>query len=156
MDLVPISFKCNMKKYVLATFQEQLDGHETGLNAISVPDWIQNRKDYLKSGRGSNVPQEEVRELYRKQLKNDNPTWSNTQIEKELALLAALHEPDLVAGGFNVIGKLGSRYINSSIGSQWRTNVDVLEEAVENIRPKEDKKKRRINVKLTAVKFTPP
>ena len=35
-----------------------------------------------------------------------------------------------MAGGFNVIGKLGSRYINSSIGSQWRTNVDVLEEAV--------------------------
>lgn len=153
MPVVPISFNVNTLKYVQSVYDQQLKGQESGLNAISVTDWEKNRATYATSGRGSAIPQEEVREIYRKDLKAKGKT--DTEIEDELERLAALHEPDLVAGGFNVIGKLGSRYINSSIGSQWRTNVLLLEAGVGNIKPAADKVKYRINVKLTSKPFTP-
>ncbi|HEY0320033.1 MAG TPA: polymorphic toxin type 15 domain-containing protein [Pyrinomonadaceae bacterium] len=152
MPLVPISFDCNTLKYVQSVYNQQLAGQEAGLNALSVPDWERNRMEYDKNGRGSAVPQEEIREAYRKDLRARGKT--EAQVEAEMERLAALHEPDLVAGGFNVIGKLGSRYINSSIGSQWRTKVLLIKSAVDKL-SNEDKLKRRINVKLTSVAFTP-
>ncbi|QWW71203.1 DUF4157 domain-containing protein [Rhizobium sp. WYJ-E13] len=151
MKQVSIDFKCNTGKYILSVYSQQLKGQEDGLNVISVKDWKDNRKSYDASGRGSSVPQEEVRELYRKDLKSRNMT--PTEIEFQLARLAALHEPDLVAGGFNTIAKLGSRYINSSIGSQWKTKVEDIETGVKAI-DKKDWPKQRINVKLQAVAFT--
>lgn len=153
MPVVPITFNCNTLKYVQSVYDQQLAGQESGLNAISVVDWQKNRDAYVSSGRGTSVPQEEVRDLYRKDLKAKGKT--DAEIEYELERLAALHEPDLVAGGFNVIGKLGSRYINSSIGSQWRTNVLLLKAGVDNIKPDTEKAKYRINVKLTSKAFTP-
>jgi hypothetical protein len=150
MPVVPIEFLCNTLKYVEAVFKQQLSGQEAGLNTISVVDWEKNRAEYDKSGRGSGVPQEEVRELYRKDLAARGKTPD--EIEAEMERLAALHEPDLVAGGFNVIGKLGSRYINSSIGSQWRTRVTLIKDEVAKL--KEDKPKKRINVKLTVKAVT--
>lgn len=147
-----IEFRCNTRKYIPSVFDQQLKGQEAGLNAISVPDWLQNRRNYDKSGRGSAVPQEEARATYRRDLEAQGKT--PTEIEATLERLAALHEPDLVAGGFNVISKLGSRYINSSIGSQWRTNVTRLESAVGRI-PEEDRPTKRINVLLTTVQFSP-
>jgi len=160
MPLVPITFDCNLDKYVQSVFEEQLKGHETGLNAISVVDWEKNRLEYDKSGRGTAVPQEEVRELYRKQLRaqkkqpNQTAAELDSLVEAEMERLAALHEPDLVAGGFNVISKLGSRYVNSSIGSQWRTKVLLIKAVVDKI-PKGEKPQRRINVKLTSRPITP-
>ena len=149
MKAVPIDFMCNTNKYVLSVFKKQLKGQADGLNAISVADWEANRATYVTSGRGSNVPQEEVRDAYAKDMKAQGKT--KKEIELTLARLAALHEPDLVAGGFNVISKLGSRYINSSIGSQWKDKVKVLETAVNSL-SKTDRAKKRINVVLKAVK----
>jgi hypothetical protein len=149
---VAIPFDCNTKKYVKATFDAQLKGQEAGLNAISVADWVKNRQKYDDLGRGSSVPQEEVRELYKQQLKAQGK--DDDQIELEMARLAALHEPDLVAGGFNVIGKLGSRYINSSIGSQWKTRVGKIHERVDPMND-EQKATLRINVSLTSKEITP-
>jgi Novel toxin 15 len=149
-----IVFKCNTTKFTKAVFDEQLVGQQEGLNKISIVDWKKNRKAYDKSGRGSNVPQEETRELYRKDLEGRKPKLTAKEIEAELKLLAALHEPDLVAGGFNVIGKLGSRYVNSSIGSQWKNKVEDLEAGVKAV-PKKDHKKHTINVILTSTVFKP-
>ena len=154
MKLVSIPFDCNLNKYVLATYQAQLDGQAAGLNVISVTDWLKNRAAYADQGRGSGIPQDEVRDLYRKDLAARKPKKTAQEIEDELERLAALHEPDLVAGGFNLIAKLGSRYINSSIGSQWRTKVTKLQDEV-NALDKKDKPKLRINVTLTAKGYTP-
>jgi type VI secretion system secreted protein VgrG len=33
--------------------------------------------------------------------------------------LAALHEPDMVAGGSKSVSGIGNKAVNSSIGSQW-------------------------------------
>ena len=49
--------------------------------------------------------------------------------------MAALHDPDQVAGGFyNHITGMGDRGINSSIGSQWGLgNADQLARYVDNL-----------------------
>lgn len=154
MPETKIEFKCNTTKFTKTLFDEQLVGQQDGLNKISIEHWKKNREKYDQSGRGSNVPQEETRELYRKDLESRTPELTAEEIKMELKLLAALHEPDLVAGGFNVIGKLGSRYINSSIGSQWKGKVKDLEKAVKAVDEK-DHAKRRINVRLTSTAFKP-
>ena len=151
MPVVTVPFKCNLIKYDQSVYDAQLKGQETGLNALSVVDWEKNRADYDKNGRGSSVPQEEIREQYKKDLAKQGK--SDQQIQDVMERLAALHEPDLVAGGFNVISKLGSRYINSSIGSQWKTNVDIIHAGVNKLGA--DKPKYRINVSLTSTAFTP-
>jgi hypothetical protein len=145
-----IQFRCNTLKYVEATYQAQLDGQAAGLNVISCTDWLANRAA-LSGGRGSGVPQDEVRAEYRKTLALQGK--KPPEIDDIMERLAALHEPDLVAGGFNVVGRLGSRYINSSIGSQWRTLVTPLQTLVQNLKP--SPANFRINVKLKAVPFTP-
>lgn len=152
MPAVSIEFDCNALKYVQTAYDQQLKGQESGLNAISVEDWMKNRAAYEAKGRGTAVPQQEVRDLYKKQLEDQGKTPE--AIKAELELLAALHEPDLVAGGFNVIGKLGSRYINSSIGSQWRTRVTRITEGVGKLK-EDEKPKKRINVNLTSKVVTP-
>lgn len=44
---------------------------------------------------------------------------------------AVLHNPDSVAGGkYNNISGLGNSRVNSSIGSQWRSRVEGIENQV--------------------------
>lgn len=145
------AFQCNVNKYVLSVYTEQLKGQEEGLNRISVADWLKNRANVLRLP----GPQEEARAAYRKDLEARIPQLTPVQIDEEMSRLAALHEPDLVAGGFNVIAKLGSRYINSSIGAQWPSRVGALEANVKAIKD-EEKPNLRMNVKLSCVAFTPP
>jgi hypothetical protein len=47
--------------------------------------------------------------------------------------LAALHGPDLIAGGKDVISRLGDFGINSSLGSQWKTRVGELDEIADQL-----------------------
>ena len=68
---------------------------------------------------------------------------------------AVLHEPDQIAGGDpeNITG-LGDKRVNSSIGTQWKTRADVLENAVKSYitdkkLPKENLDKTYLNVKLS-------
>lgn len=46
------------------------------------------------------------------------------QASEWLETKAALHNPDQIAGGrANIIGGLGDKRVNSSIGSQWKYNI---------------------------------
>ena len=150
--VVAPAFQCNVNKYVPTVYAEQLKGQERGLNKISVVDWLKNRANYERLA----GPQEEARAAYRQDLAARIPKLSDAQIEDEMSRLAALHEPDLVAGGFNVISKLGSRYINSSIGSQWKTRAATLETHVKATIKEADRPNFRMNVTLTSTPFTPP
>jgi hypothetical protein len=146
---VKIDFGCSAK-YDLSEYQEQLDGQAAGLNELPVDKWHKNRKDYLAKGRPAEAAalQEEARQDLRDQLKVQGK--SKAEIDAALLKLAALHEPDLVAGGRITIKKLGSRFINSSIGSQWRTKVQDLDDAVRAI-PTAKRSEYLMNVKLKAV-----
>jgi Novel toxin 15 len=147
---VPVTFTCNTKKYDPGEYDAQLKGQEAGLNAIPVDEWAKNRQNYKDKGRPveSGAAQEAARELVRQELRDMGK--SDKEIETEMAKLAALHEPDMVAGGRISIKKLGSRFINSSIGSQWRTKVKDLDDAVKAI-PEAERPKFTMNVKLTKV-----
>jgi hypothetical protein len=150
IPLVSIDFKCNTAKYDKAEYQGQLDGQAGGLNVMPVSDWAGRRQEYRDKGRPAEAAalQEAARQLHREEL--EKLGWKGPAIEKEMAKLAALHEPDLVAGGKFTIAKLGNRFINSSIGSQWRTKVKDLDDAVKAYSAA-DLPKYRINVKLKAV-----
>jgi hypothetical protein len=66
---------------------------------------------------------------------------------------AALHDPDQIAGGDPTkIKKLGSKNINSSIGSQWKTNVKELDDAVSKV-PAKRRPKLNMNVALKMKKI---
>ncbi|MEZ5508237.1 MAG: polymorphic toxin type 15 domain-containing protein, partial [Gammaproteobacteria bacterium] len=53
------------------------------------------------------VPESEAKKLARE------------QADKQMEQLAALHNPDLIAGGKDEIGRIGNKGVNSSIGAQW-------------------------------------
>ena len=63
--------------------------------------------------------------------------------------LAALHHPDMVAAGKDVIADFGDRNINSRIGAQWKTQgrVDSLDEAARRI-PSTERGAMKMNAKL--------
>ncbi len=148
MSQVQVRFVCNTSKYDAGEYQSQLTGQETGLNALRVDEWVANRARYEAQGRPAEAgaAQEAARELVREELRAQNKT--EDEIRRHLAELAALHEPDLIAGGRITTRKLGSRFINSSIGSQWRTRVGIIQAAVNDIRSS-DRARMRMNVRLT-------
>lgn len=47
--------------------------------------------------------------------------------------LAGLHNPDLSAGGKDVIADFGDRQVNSSIGPQWKNKIQNLKKEAENV-----------------------
>lgn len=52
-------------------------------------------------------------------------------VEKKMKTLAALHNPDLIGGGKDIINDFGDRQVNSSIGPQWKSRVKMIDEAVQ-------------------------
>lgn len=75
------------------------------------------------------------------------------QAQKWLDTQAALHNPDQVAGGnASNIGGVGDKVINSSIGSQWRYRIDVIDENIQKIAEtmsEVERKSTYLNVNLT-------
>jgi hypothetical protein len=65
--------------------------------------------------------------------------------------LAALHEPDMIAGGADIVTELGDKSVNSSIGSQWKTRVGVLDDAVRSV-PGREQASTMMNVNLPLCK----
>jgi hypothetical protein len=61
--------------------------------------------------------------------------------------IAALNEPDMIAGGKDAVTNMGDRNVNSSIGNQWRSRVSSLDDAVNKIDPV-DAERTKMNVKL--------
>lgn len=79
----------------------------------------------------------------------------------QMKTLAALHNPDMVAGGVNVITDMGDRQVNSTIGGQWKspikgqpaepTRVQQLDTAATNV-PVGERSTTRMNAKLERCK----
>jgi Novel toxin 15 len=122
-------------------FYEQLKGQEAGLNKMTVGEYLENRARFEQIGRGTGAAQEAARERLTDQinksvlgsLERDGIVGKQA---KELAAaktkeimgsLAALHDPDMVAGGRDQIAKIGDRSVNSSLGSQWGKEGRIAE-----------------------------
>lgn len=69
------------------------------------------------------------------------------QVGRTLGCLSSLHNPDMIAGGKDVVTAMGDRGVNSSIESQWRTKMDELDKAAKSV-PESNRDKTKMNVKL--------
>jgi hypothetical protein len=149
-------------------FDRQLKGQESGINSMTVEEYIKGRDafDAKDVVRNPTLARQE-RAAYQQDLERDLAReyqangLSIREAEKratydaieKMKLLAALHTPDMVAGGKDVIGDFGNRNINSRIGAQWKrggrlTDLDKAANAV----PASIRGTTKMNVKLERCK----
>jgi hypothetical protein len=162
MKKVGVTFECDTNEFDLVEYQDQLSGQQAGLNKLKVNHWAANRAAYIaraKAGGSGRDPkgataqrkfreQERTRLIAEKIAAGVKPKQAEKEVAAFMKTQAALHDPDQIAGGDPTkIKKLGSKYINSSIGSQWKTNVTELDDAVAKI-PAKRRPKLHMNVQL--------
>jgi hypothetical protein len=129
-------------------FSKQLGRQEAALNKLTVKEYLDARTFFDDNKRkGTGAAQRKARADYKSQLiqklrsqykKEKMPAGQiNAAAERDAAAkmknLAALHEPDMIAGGGDVVHGLGDKYVNSSIGSQWKSRVESLDTAAKKI-----------------------
>lgn len=115
---------------------------QDGLNDLTVQEYFDNRERYLKEGRskeGSKAQkaarkkalEDKTRELI---LSGDTPDVAEKKAKEWMKEQAALHDPDQIAGGDPTkISGMGDRRVNSSLGSQWKTRIDAMDEQIRKL-----------------------
>ncbi|WP_425628479.1 polymorphic toxin type 15 domain-containing protein [Vibrio neptunius] len=115
-------------------FARQLKHQEAGLNDLTVGEYIENRNRYEKMRRAkTGMAQDESRNQFSEKLNMSllaNYKLKLTPREAKKAAkkrtyeimdnLAALHDPDMIAGGKDKVNRMGNKQVNASIGAQWR------------------------------------
>ncbi|EIZ1172126.1 hypothetical protein MOV00_002267, partial [Vibrio vulnificus] len=147
--------KDNIKSFE-QNYARQLKHQENGLNDLTIGEYLENRERYRNIKRkGTGSAQTDFREsfesdLYQSLHKSYLKTKSIIEAEKLalqrteeiMANLAALHDPDMIAGGADKVSRMGRKNVNSSIGPQWdkapagsakdaKTRVQLIDEQVE-------------------------
>lgn len=111
-------------------YYRQLKDQEKGLNGLTIDEYLAGREAYKKNGRGAGVSQaatrrgyqneilNSLRESYQKQGKSrkEAKTLANERTKAIMKELDALHNPDMIAGGKDITGRLGRGDVNRSIG----------------------------------------
>lgn len=149
-------------------FDRQLAGQEAGINNMTVEEYIKGREafDAKEVVRDPQVALK-AREEYRRTLeKNARREYRNSglsrveageraakEADEKMKALAALHNPDMVAGGKDVISDFGNPNINKRIGAQWRRGgrLRELDEAAKAI-PASMRGNTKMNAKLERCK----
>ena len=157
---IEVNFNRNVK-HDSEEFTRQLKDQEKGINDLTADEYLKNRERYIAEGRAieGNAAQkmarqealkDKIAELRKQGLSRAEGTKQATEW---LETKAALHNPDQIAGGrADIIGGLGDKRVNSSLGSQWKYRIDVVDEQIwevaKNMTP-EQLKNTYLNVKLT-------
>ena len=149
--------------------RKQLQMQQDGINNMTIFEWLKNRENFKKHGRNpkSKKIQEDFRDGYRNAkideyllLYEDMDIKTiEAMVDSELEGLAALHNPDQIAGGYaDVVTQMGDKRINSSIGSQWGSiekgrSLNIENELLKLIAgpppiTEEEQKKIKMNVNL--------
>ncbi|UFI44597.1 DUF6861 domain-containing protein [Pseudomonas savastanoi] len=141
----------------IGEFERQLKGQEDGLNRLTVDEYLENIANPIKRSKAAAT-------MARKKLQTDlqqrfQDEFSHTmdvldaedaaikKTKEVMSSLAGLHNPDLSAGGKDVIADFGDKQVNSSIGPQWRNKIQNLKKEAENI-PQSMRESTFLNVKL--------
>jgi Novel toxin 15 len=147
-------------------FDRQLAGQERGLNNMTVDEYIKGREAFDKrlATRNPAIAKQARRELEDKlQIEAQQDLMSTGMLPEEaeekaskiarekMGTLAALHNPDMVAGGKDLIDDFGDRKVNSRIGSQWRNRIAELDAAAAGV-PKDSRGQLKMNAKLERCK----
>ncbi len=157
-------------------FDRQLAGQEKGLNNMTVADYLGGRDAFESRvtvrdpsiARAARVAQEsDLITKFALQLRKqgwsarDARTKAAEMAGDQMKTLAALHNPDMVAGGRDLIAGFGDRSINSRIGAQWKaltgepdaktTRLAELDKAAERV-PESLRATTKMNAKLERCK----
>lgn len=157
---IEVNFNRNVK-HDSEEFARQLKDQEKGMNELTVDEYQKNRERYIAEGRAieGNVAQQTAREEAFSdkvaELMSNGKSFDEAEKEAKewLNTQAAIHNPNQIAGGKpDQVDGMGHKGINSSIGSQWRYRIDVVDEQIremaKNMTP-EQLKNTFLNVKLT-------
>lgn len=149
-----------------AEYDRQLLEQEKGLNNLSVQDYLEGRARYLEMGRqGTGAAQEQARAGYSRELSAKFEKALNKQgvfgevaqqqaaamPEERMGTLAALHNPDMIAGGKDVVTMMGDRGVNSSLGAQWKDRLTDLDAAAREV-PESERGGTKMNANLKRCK----
>lgn len=110
----------------------QLAGQQAGLNALTVAEYLQARAGFSPAGRDPQVARR-ARASWRSKLvqarsealthagcgEADATVQAQFHADRQMRSLHALHNPDRIAGGHDVIADFGDGQVNSTIGRQW-------------------------------------
>ncbi len=147
-------------------FDRQLAGQQKGLNDLTVDEYLKGREAFTSKGlvRDPKVAKD-ARKEFSIRLKDEfieDLRANNVPIEKaeilaeqmvsqKMSTLAALHNPDLFAGGKDFVSDFGDSRINSSIGPQWIGRIGSLDSAAFSV-PESIRNKTKISVRLERCK----
>ena len=141
----------------IGEFERQLKGQEDGLNRLTVDEYLENIANPVKRSGGAarrarKTLQTTLERRFNEELSQtmdilDAEAAAIKKAKETMSNLAGLHNPDLSAGGRDVIADFGDRQVNSSIGPQWRKKIGNLKDAAENV-PKAMQGSTFLNVKL--------
>lgn len=129
----------NNRRYDPDEFDGQVNEQLEALQNTSMADWIRNRGDYVDNGRSSASlrAQRERREIALRdeiaRLRREGQSRSDAIANAEdwMSSQAALHRLDGIAGGNQTdVPRVGDSGVNSSLGSQWRSRVGAIDDAV--------------------------
>lgn len=160
IDKIEVKFNYN-SKYNKEEFARQLAGQQTGMNELTVEEYLDNRQRYIDEGRAleSNAAQQAARgkAFADKVDELQDYGWSLKEAEEQaqrwLDKQAALHNPDQVAGGWaNKVDGVGDAGVNSSIGSQWRRRINDVDEQIKKMdegMTEAERQSTYLNVSLT-------
>lgn len=151
-------------------FTRQLKGQERGLNSQTVAENMANRaafeqrkretgngRDLSESKKAQDIAREKAiqKRIESNQKKGMSYREAKAEAEGWIKTQAALHNPDQIAGGNpGKVSRMGDAGVNSSIGAQWRTRVELLADGVDDFakgKQQEELQNIKMNVKLVAV-----
>jgi len=139
---VPCFNARNLHDSKIPEFDRQLGGQERGLNDLTVDEYLRGREAFkagdkvrdpgvakrARENLARDLTQEITLELRSKEFSHrEAHTLAMALTKEKMNTLAALHNPDLFAGGKDVISDFGDRSVNASIGAQWRQRIDGLD-----------------------------
>lgn len=133
------------KRQYLQKMAQQLQRQQEGLNTFSASEFKAARDAYT-AAKGRNpkaaVHQQQTRDRYEQQLRRSlfnnyrhehgsskAAEMAKVRAEALMSKLAALHDPDMIAGGWlkPQTKVMGRKDVNSSIGGSWNQNGRVAE-----------------------------
>jgi hypothetical protein len=151
----------------LNEFDRQLAGQQKGLNDLTVDEYLRGRDAFVQKQikRSSKVAGDARAEFEEKlfgdisaelQSQGMLPEKADVEAAKRAAAkmqtLNALHNPDLVTGGKDVIADFGDASVNKSIGAHWnkKNRLNELDKAARAL--PEDARGAKMNVSLERCK----
>ena len=163
---VPCFEPNNLPRQKIPEFDRQLGDQERGINAMTVGEYLDARAAFKKGALArdqklarqarmdyqDSLVRERTSELTDQGLDLASAKKQAARAAKEtMDTLAALHSPDMVAGGADKIAGFGDRNVNSRIGRQWKDRIAQLDAAADDV-PEGMRRTARMNAKLTRCK----